>query len=200
MKNRSLSTLLGDAVLYKNPLLVKLLSLSVAVLACGTLKGALVLGLCTIVSMMLSALTVSAVKGLLTEKTRAVASLFICSGYVSAVCLFVKACMPQAYASYLPLIAFSGLCLSFCTGFAAKNGIGSAFISAFFSGLGYTAALMVTAFVRELFGRGELFGVNVFNGGVAFLTTPAGGFVCLAFIAAAVSFINSKRRSEDEDR
>lgn len=199
MKNRSISTLLCEGVLYKNPLLVKMLSLSVAVLACGTLKTALVLGLCTTLSMMLSAPTVSALKGLLTEKTRAVASLFISCGYVSAVCLFVKACIPSADASYLPLIAFSGLCLSFCVGFAAKNSVTSSLAGACFSGLGYTAAVLVTAFIRELFGSGKLFGAALFNGGISFLTTPAGGFVCLAFIAAAVSFITNRRRGEDED-
>ncbi len=203
MKNRSLSTVLMDGILYKNPLLVKMLSLSVAVLACGTCKDALALGICTFLTLLLSSLTLSAVRKILTEGTKTLACLFISCGYVSVIAVAVKACFPTLHeeiGTLLPFIAASGLCLSFGAGFASKNGISSTLVGAVASGLGYMAALLVTAAVRELFGRGTLFGITAFGGGIPFLTTPAGGFICLAFIAALVSFINSKRRDENDGK
>ncbi|HBX26216.1 MAG TPA: NADH:ubiquinone reductase (Na(+)-transporting) subunit D, partial [Gammaproteobacteria bacterium] len=45
--------------------------------------------------------------------------------------------------------------------FAMKNGPLDSFIDGIGNGLGYSAILMIVGFVRELFGSGTLFGVEV---------------------------------------
>ena len=202
MKNRRIISVLIDGLIYQNPLLVKMLSLSVAVLACASLKDAFIVGFCTLIALVLSSVTVSAIKNVLTEATKTLSCLFIITGYVSVICVIVKACFPNVDADvgyYLPFIAASGRCLSFCAGFAVKNSISSVAFGALSSGLGYMAALVVSAFVRELFGRGELFGISLFDGGITFLATPAGGFICFAFLAAAVSYISNRRRDNNDN-
>lgn len=201
MKNRSIKSLALDGLFYKNPLLIRLLGLCTAVFACGTLKGALAMGACTMAVLLLSALTLSLLKGLITDEARPVSVLFIVCGYTTAVQLFVKASFPETDALlgiYLPLIAVSGLLFTHGAEFSSKNGVPASLLDALFTGLGYTAAMVTAAALRELFGRGQLFGIKIFSGGAAFLATPAGGFIVLGLLAAVLSFFTRRRRDRDD--
>ena len=140
MKKRTVSWLAADGLLFKNPLLVKMIGLCTAVFACGTVKDALGMGLCTLVVLVLSSLTLSALRGMLTNGARKAATLFIVCGFTTLVHLFVKAYFPELDASlgiYIPLIAVGGLCYSFGVGFASKAPVLSSLAGSVFQGLGY---------------------------------------------------------------
>lgn len=202
MKKRTVSGLAADGLLFKNPLLVKMIGLCTAVFACGTVKDALGMGLCTLVVLVLSSLTLSALRGIVTENARGAATLFVVCGFTTVVHLFVKAYFSGLDVSlgiYIPLIAVGSLCYSFGVGFASKAPIVSTLAGSVFHGLGYLVAMLAAAVIRELFGRGQLFGHSIFGGGMTFLTTPAGGFIVLGLLAAVLSFFTRKRRDKNDD-
>ena len=65
----------------------------------------------------------------------------------------------------------------------------------FLTGLGFIAALFVTAAIREIFGAGSFAGITLdfFKAhGVSLLTSPAGGFIVLAIVMAVVSAVSKK--------
>ncbi len=202
MRNRSIISIAADSLLYKNPLLYGLLGLCTAVFASTTLEKALIMGLCTGICLVLGSLTVSALRSFTDDTFRPITVILTVSGFAAAITLFVRGFFPQSYEGigvYLPLIAFSGLCYSHGANYAAKNGIVSTLVDAVFTAIGYAAAMVLTALVREVFGRGELFGKEIMGSGIYFLTTPAGGFICLGILAAFVSFLSRKRRDKDDD-
>ncbi len=202
MRNRSIISVAADSLLYKNPLLYGLLGLCTAVFASATLKGALIMGLCTALCLILSSLTISALRSFTDDNFRPFTVILIVSGYAAAITLFVKGFFPQSYeivGVYLPLIAFSGLCYSHGINYADKNGIVSTLVDGVFTAIGYSAAMLIVAFVREFLGRGELFGKKLIGNGLYFIATPAGGFICLGMLAAFISFVSRKRRDKNDD-
>ena len=56
--------------------------------------------------------------------------------------------------------------------FAMKNGVGMSFLDGVGNGVGYSIILLVVAVIRELFGSGNLFGVEIFS-----LTNEGGWYV-----------------------
>ena len=72
-----------------------------------------------------------------------------------------------AYEISKQLSVFVGLIITNCIvmgraeAFAMKNGPVESFIDGIGNGLGYSAILMVVGFIRELFGSGSLFGIEV---------------------------------------
>ena len=65
----------------------------------------------------------------------------------------------------------------------------------FLTGLGFIAALFVTAAIREIFGAGSFAGITLdfFKAhSVSLLTSPAGGFIVLAIVMAVVSAVSKK--------
>lgn len=201
MRKRSLSDIAADELLYKNPLLIRMLGLSTAVFASTAAKNALAMGLCALAVLMLSAVTLSVLRGVITDASRKWCVLFTVCGYTTLVHLFVRAFFHGADAAlgiYLPLIAVSGLCFTHGSAIASRVSPVPALLDALFVGLGYLAAMTVAAVIRELFGMGSFFGIRIFNGGVAFLATPAGGFILFGILAAAVTYFSGKRRDSDE--
>lgn len=201
MKKRTLSDIASDGLLFRNPLLIRMLGLCTAVFASASAKNALTFGLCTMAVLVLSALTLSLLRGIITDTSRKWCVLFTICGYTTLVNLFVQAFFQQADAElsiYMPLIAVSGLCFTHGSAVASRVSAMPALLDSFFVGLGYLFAMTVTGVIRELFGTGRVFGIRIFDGGAAFLATPAGGFIVFGILAAAVTYFSGKRRDSDE--
>ena len=61
-------------------------------------------------------------------------------------------------------------------------------------GLGFTFALLLVATVREIIGNGTFCGISLFGSGYApalLLVMPAGAFLTLGFVIAAVQKVRS---------
>ena len=69
-------------------------------------------------------------------------------------------------------------------------------------GIGFTLALMMISFVRELVGNGTLFGYQVFGDGyepaLMFILAP-GGFLVFGFLMALVNKVLSKNSAKKSD-
>lgn len=201
MKKRRIGYYAKHGLAYSNPLLTQLLGLCTAVFACKTVKTALAMGICTTVVLVLSAVTVSALRRVIPKGARRGVSIAVICGYVTALQLILKAFLPwvdNALGVFVPLIAVSGFVFIYTAELAARLGLGTAVCASLFSGIGYTLATVVVAAVIELFGSGSFLGTKVMGGGAHMLTTPAGAFICLGLLAAAVRFISRKRRDEDD--
>ena len=148
MRKRSLSDIATDGLFFKNPLLIKMLGLCTAVFASASIKGALAMGICTLAVLLLSALTLSLIRGVITDESRKWCVLFTVCGYTTLVHLFVRAFFHGADAAlgvYLPLIAVSGLCFTHGAVIASKTSAVPALLDALFVGFGYLFAIIAAA-------------------------------------------------------
>jgi electron transport complex protein RnfE len=67
-------------------------------------------------------------------------------------------------------------------------------------GAGFTIALLLLGSIRELFGAGTLFGINIFGQSytpIGILSSPPGAFIVLGCLIALMQYLK-KRLSVDE--
>lgn len=200
MKKRGLSFYVKEGLLTNNPVLVQLLGLCSVLAVSTNMINALGMGAAATVVLVCSNLLISLLRKLIPSQVRIAAYIVVISGFVTAVQLLIKAYFPaidKSLGIFIPLIVVNCIVLARAEAFASKNGPLASVLDGLFMGIGYTAALFAVAFVRELFGSGTLFGVSIFGSsypGVLVLTMPAGAFICLACVVAAVRYFTNKGR------
>jgi electron transport complex protein RnfE len=97
----------------------------------------------------------------------------------------------------MPLIVANCLLLGRAEAFAAKVGPVRAVADGVGMGLGFTLSLSLLSAIRELLGRGSLFGHNVFGARFepwVFMVMPPGGFLTLGIALLGLAFIIEWRR------
>lgn len=190
-----------EGLLTNNPVMVQLLGLCSVLATSTSLINALGMGAAATMVLVCSNVLISLLRKFIPKQVRIAAYIVVISGFVTAVQLLIKAYFPlidKSLGIFIPLIVVNCIVLARAEAFASKNGPLSSALDGLFMGLGYTLSLVAVAFLRELFGKGQLLGVPVFgNGfkGVLMLTMPAGAFICLAVVIAAVRYLTAKRRS-----
>ena len=117
-----------------------------------------------------------------------------------------------AYDISKQLSVFVGLIITNCIvmgraeAFAMKNPPLPSFLDGLGNGLGYSFVLLVVGFVRELFGAGKLFGVEIFplvtEGGWynpnGLLLLPPSAFFLIGFLIWAIRAVQSDQVEEPE--
>lgn len=202
MKRRGISWFAKEGLLGNNPVLVQLLGLCSVLAVSTSMSNAIGMGVAATVVLICSNLLISLLRKFIPEQVRIAAYIVVISGFVTAVQLLIKAYFPaidKSLGIFIPLIVVNCIVLARAEAFASKNKPAAALLDGLFMGIGYTAALLAVSFIRELFGNGTVFGISVFGGSypkVLLLTMPAGAFICLACVVAAVRYFTTKGRSK----
>ena len=131
------------------------------------------------------------------KQVRIAAFIVIISGFVTMVELLMEAFLFSLYQSlgiFIPLIVVNCIILARAEAFASKNKPLPSAIDGLAMGLGFTFALLLVATVREIIGNGTFCGISLFGSGYApalLLVMPAGAFLTLGFVIAAVQKVRS---------
>ncbi len=199
MKRRGIAWFAKEGLLKNNPVLVQLLGLCSVLAVSTTMTNALGMGAAATLVLICSNLLISLLRRLIPEQVRIAAYIVVISGFVTAVQLLIKAYFPaidKSLGIFIPLIVVNCIVLARAEAFASKNGPVASLLDGLFMGVGYTAALLCVSFIREFFGSGSLFGIKVLGEnypGVLMLTMPAGAFLCLACVVAAVRYFSARK-------
>ena len=160
-QNRALLT---DPLDDNNPITVQVLGICSALAITVKLEPAVVMTLSVIFVMGSSNMIVSILRNIIPNRIRIIVQLVVIASLVAIVDQFLKA---YAYDVSKQLSIFIGLIITNCIvmgrleAFALGNGVWRSFLDGVGNALGYGWILIVVAFIRELFGSGELFGVPV---------------------------------------
>lgn len=190
-------------ILTENPVLIQLLGLCPTLATTTTLITALFMGASLTLVLIFSNVLISLLRKLIPEKIRIVSYIAIIGGFVTAIDLVLEAyftSIHNALGVFVPLIVVNCIILARAESFASKNKVLPSFLDGLTIGLGFTIALALLGFVREILGSGTIFGYPVF-GGVAPLTIlalPAGGFLTLGFIVALAQRFIKRSKGGDE--
>ncbi len=199
MKRRGIAWFAKEGLLKNNPVLVQLLGLCSVLAVSTTMTNALGMGAAATLVLICSNLLISLLRRLIPEQVRIAAYIVVISGFVTAVQLLIKAYFPaidKSLGIFIPLIVVNCMVLARAEAFASKNGPVASVLDGIFMGVGYTAALLCLAFIREFFGSGSLFGIKVLGEGypgILVFTMPAGAFICLACVVAAVRYFSTRK-------
>ncbi|MCG8609953.1 MAG: NADH:ubiquinone reductase (Na(+)-transporting) subunit D [Pseudomonadales bacterium] len=172
MSDTSAKKVLLEPVFNNNPIALQILGICSALAVTTSLQLSIVMGLAVISVTACSNFSVSLIRNQIPSSIRIIVQMTIIASLVIVVDQILRA---YAYEISKQLSVFVGLIITNCIvmgraeAFAMQNKPGASFLDGIGNGLGYAVLLVAVAFVRELFGAGKLFGVDIFvtinNGG-----------------------------------
>ena len=196
-------------ILTENPLLVSILGTCPALATTKTVEAALGMGLLFTVVLICSSMLVSLLRKIIPEEIRTPAYIVIIATFVTIVKMLTNAFLPELYSTlgvFISLIVVNCIVLGRAEAYASKNGVFDSFIDALGMGVGYTLAIMLMAFFRELIGTGAFsfgtiftfiphFKLQIIPSGyeISILQNPAGAFIVFALILATIAFIKNRK-------
>ncbi|MEH6638082.1 MAG: NADH:ubiquinone reductase (Na(+)-transporting) subunit D [Porticoccaceae bacterium] len=151
-------------VFADNPIALQILGICSALAVTGQMSVSLVMCIALTTVTAFSNLFISIVRNQIPNSIRIIVQMTIIASLVIVVDQLLKA---YAYEISKQLSVFVGLIITNCIvmgraeAFAMKNPPLPSFLDGVGNGLGYSVILMTLAFVRELFGSGSLFGMQV---------------------------------------
>lgn len=200
---------LREGILDNNPVLVQLLGMCPTLATTTLVVNAFGMGLAATAVLICSNLFISLLRKFIPSQVRIAAYIVIVSGFVTAVELLMRAyffSLYQALGLFIPLIVVNCIILARAEAFASKNNPLPSVIDGVAMGLGFTFALVLIASVREILGAGTWMGIQILPDAypkMIFFILPAGAFITLGFIIAAVQKIrntaNEKARLKERE-
>ncbi len=185
---------LADPLFNNNPIALQVLGICSALAVTTKMDTALVMSVAVLAVLTLSNLFVSLLRNQIPTNIRIIVQLTIIASLVIVTDQILKA---YVYEISKQLSVFVGLIITNCIimgraeAYAMQNPPIQSIMDGIGNALGYSLILMMTAFLRELFGSGSLFGITVmplvteggwYNPNSLMLLSPAAFFIIGLFI------------------
>lgn len=152
-------TELEKGILAENPVFVLLIGLCSSLAVSANLSSALAMGISALCVLTCSNIIISLVRNITPNAIRVPVFIIAIAGFTTIVEILMQRFAPTLYGVlgvYLPLIVVNCIILGRAEAFASKNTVFRSFLDGIGMGLGYTAALVSIAILRELLGNGTL--------------------------------------------
>jgi len=162
-------------ILKRNPIALLVLGICSALAVTGKMDTAFVMSICVTVVVAFSSLAISLVRHHIPSSVRIGIQITVIATMVILVDQVLKAFwfdLSKQLSIYVGLIITNCIVMGRAEGFAMNNPPKESFIDGIGNGLGYGFVLMSVAFIRELFGSGTLFGIEILK-----LTSDGGWYV-----------------------
>ena len=156
--------ILLEPVIDRNPITLQVLGVCSALAVTTQMIPALIMGLALTFVIACSSAAISAIRNHMPGNIRIIIQMTIIASLVILVDQFLKA---FAYDISRQLSVFVGLIITNCIvlgraeAYASSNPVVPSVLDGIGHGLGYALVLLVVAFMRELFGSGKLFGIEI---------------------------------------
>lgn len=203
-KKVSYKKILTDGIITNNPTFIQLLGMCSTLAITTSVINGIGMGFCVTFVLVFSNLFISVLRTFIPKQIRIASYVVVIAGFVTVIDLLMKAYVPDLSKSlglFIPLIVVNCVILARAESFASKNTPLPSVVDGLATGLGFTGALILMSVIRELFGSGTLFGVQVMPSSyepAVLLISPAGGFLVLGCLIALVQFITSAVRKKEE--
>ncbi|NLL21594.1 MAG: electron transport complex subunit E [Firmicutes bacterium] len=153
------------------------------------------MGISALFVLVCSNIAISALRNVIPAKVRMPAYILIIATFVTIVDMVLKAyaaTLHEALGIFIPLIVVNCIIMGRAEAFARKNTVGRSVIDALGMGIGFTLSLTVLGIIREIFGAGSIFNIQIM--GTAFepmgiLATPPGAFITLGVMLGLVNYM-----------
>lgn len=203
MSNNPYLEILRDRLWESNPSLIQMLGLCPLLAVTDTLLNGLALGIATLLALVATSVTVSALRYLIPREIRLSVIILVVASSVTVIDLGVKAYfyeLSEVLTIFIPLIAVNCLIIARAEEFAARSGVVFSLVDSLATGLGFLLSLVALGAVREILGYGTLlrdaallFGESGYGleisllpdyAGLHLATLPAGAFLLLGMLIA----------------
>ena len=181
-------------VIKENPLLRLLLGMCPALAVTTTAFNGLGMGVAAMFVMVGANIVISALRNVTPTKVRIPVFVITIATFVSLVDMSIAAFVPDLYDAlgiFIPLIVVNCVVFSRVEAFARKNPVLPSIADGLGMGVGYGIMLVIMGAVRELFGAGAIFGLNIFGAGfepMLIFASPPGAFITLGVIIGTANY------------
>jgi Na+-translocating ferredoxin:NAD+ oxidoreductase subunit E len=192
---RELWNIFKKGIIAENPIFVLALSLCPALAVTSTAINSLTMGLSVMFVITANNTIVSITRKVVNPKVRVPVYITSVATIVTVVQLVLQAYAPLLYKAlgiYLALIVVFAIILARAEVFASKNKVIPSFFDGLGMGCGFALALLAIGTVREIFGMGTIFGIQVlgswYNPALIFIL-PAGAFILIGYMVAGFKML-----------
>ena len=157
---------LTEPLIRQNPVMLQILGLCSALAVTTTLDTAITMSASLTVVLVLSSFFVSLIRNHIPDSIRLIVQIIIVASLVIVIDQVLQAYffdISKRLSVYVSLITTNCIVLGRTESFAKSNPPLASTLDAIGNGLGYSFVLIVIGGVRELFGKGSLLGVQVFQ-------------------------------------
>ncbi|WP_193337386.1 NADH:ubiquinone reductase (Na(+)-transporting) subunit D [Devosia beringensis] len=155
---------LTDPLVENNPVTVHILGICSALAVTTAMATALTMSIALTLVLVAAAGIISLIRAHIPGAIRLIVQITIIAALVIVADQLLRAFayeMSQRLTVFVSLIATNCIVLGRTEAFALHNPPGPSMLDALGNGLGYSAVLLLVAFIRELFGSGSLFGISL---------------------------------------
>lgn len=176
---------LTDPLVRQNPVTLQILGICSALAVTTSLATALTMSASLTAVLTLAAGIISVIRRHIPETIRLILQIVIIASLVIVIDQILQAYLAEisrALSVFVGLITTNCLVLGRTEAYARHNPPGPAMVDAFGNGLGYSLVLVTIGSIREIFGKGELLGIEVLP-----LADEGGWFTPLSLMLLAPS-------------
>jgi Na+-transporting NADH:ubiquinone oxidoreductase subunit D len=161
---KEMKAVLFGPVLANNPIALQVLGICSALAVTSSLKNALIMSIALTLVTAFSSFFISIIRNQIPSSVRIIVQMTIIASLVIVVDQVLQA---YSYSTAKELSVFVGLIITNCIvmgraeAYAMKSPPIMSFLDGIGNGLGYSLVLLTVGFIRELFGKGSLFGVDI---------------------------------------
>lgn len=188
---------LRNGILLRNPVLVQAIGLFVVVAVSTSALSALLFAVVSAVILIILEIITNLILKQIPQWLRVGFYTIISFAITIPFYILANKYAPDklgAASIYLPILSINALTSYRCERIAVTSTLKNSFWDAVTSSLGYGAVLFSVGFIRELLGKGAVFGYQIPNfPTVSGLLMPFGGFIIIGFMAALLKWISSRR-------
>lgn len=201
MKPNSAKERILNGIFKENPTFIMIIGMCPALAITTSAVNGIGMGLTTTAILILSNALISMLRNIIPDKVRIPAYIGIIATFVTIVEFLLKAYIPSLSKSlgvYIPLIVVNCIILGRAEAFAGKNKVLPSIFDGVGMGLGFTIAITLIGFIRELIGAGKILGIRLlpdFVDAIGFFLTPPGAFFVLGCIIAIINLLTHKKKS-----
>jgi len=187
-----------NGIVKENPTFVLLLGMCPTLATTTSAQNGLGMGVATMFVLICSNVFISLLKNVIPDGVRIPCYIVVIASFVTILQMIMQAYVPDLYATlgiFIPLIVVNCVILGRAEAFAAKNNVLASLCDGVGIGLGFTLALGLLGFVRELLGNGAVWGIKIFPSSMnmlVFVLAP-GAFITLGLLMAAVNSIKNRK-------
>lgn len=201
---------LTKGIWKENPTLVMLLGICPTLATTSSLINAFCMGMAATFVLVGSNAIISMFRKVIPKEIRIPCYIVIIASFVTIIDLCMHAYLSltiyEALGIYIPLIVVNCIILGRAEAFASQNSIGLSILDGLGMGLGFTLALSMIAFARELLGNGTILNYqitsfftskannpNAFIEPISILSRPTGAFFVVAGYLGLFQYFKNKR-------
>jgi electron transport complex protein RnfE len=194
MNNKKLGIFL-NGINKENPLLVLSIGLCSSLAVTTSIFNGIGMGFAMTFVLLMSELIISLFHKLIPDSIRLPIFIIVIAAFTTIVQLVLAAYLPalsDALGVFLPLIVVNCIIMGRVESFASKSSPGEAVLDSLGMGIGYTWVLCAISLIREFFGAGTFFGIQVLPEAYAIglFSKAPGGFIVFGLITAITFALN----------